>query len=183
MRSMKKILLALTSVLIFTGCATTSGLEAKTQVSSFDNSKTVAIAPHGFACTNYVTCASTGFSWNNKSPDQSAMLVEIVDPVVNGDYHAIAGVKINIDGEIISLKPFASDTNDFDHDNIYKKTSKLYEMPLSLIDRIQKSNTTKMQVIAKGAVLEGDFKNTGESTKAYHAMLRFIEQVKQAKAN
>lgn len=181
--TMKKVLFALTTALILTGCATTSGLDAKTQVSSFDGSKSVAIAPHGFACVNYLTCATTGFSWNNKRPEQASMLVEILDPVKGGDYHAIAAVKINIDGEIITLTPAVGDTNNFDYDDIYKKTSRLYTMPLPLLERIKQSNITKMQVIAKDALIEGDFKNTGESTKSYHAMLRFLDQVKAAKAS
>ena len=51
-------------------------------------------------------------------------------------------------------------------------------MPLSLLERIKSSTDTKVQVIGKGSVIEGDFKNSGESTKAYYAMLRFLDEVK-----
>ena len=180
---MKKIFLGLSvSIALLSGCATTSGLEAKTKVSEFDGSKSVSVSPHAIACKT-MTCVTTGFVWNDKNPSQASTLVAIMSPSLGGTYHAISSVKLNIDGDIVTLKASPGDSNDFKDDNTYKTTSRLYMTPLSLLERIEKSTTTKMQVIAKDAVIEEDFKNTGDSSKAYYALLRFLKQVEDARTN
>lgn len=180
---MKKVFLAsLVISSLLSGCATTNVADARTEVSSFDGSKRVSVSPHGSACINsYLTCAMLGFTWTDKDPSQSNILVQIMEPAKGGDYHAIATTKLNIDGDIITLKPSLGDRNNFDYDNVFKTTSRLYDVPLSTLERVKASTNTKIQVIADGAVIEGDLKNSGDSTKAYYAMLRFLEQVKATK--
>ena len=176
---MKKLFLALSATLILAGCATTTGGSARTSVSTFDGAKTVAVSPHGIACLNvYVTCASAGFAWSDKNPDQASMLVKIEEIANGGSYHALSAVKLNIDGDIVSLKPLLGDSNKFDFNTTYKETSRLYSTPLTLLERVKASTSTKIQIIAEGAIIEGDFKNSADSTKAYHAMLRFLDEVK-----
>lgn len=179
---MKKIFLAsLVASALLSGCATTNVADARTEVSSFDGSKRVSVSPHGAACINsYMTCSMLGFTWTDKNPNEASVLVEIMEPAKGGDYHSIATTKLNIDGDIITLKPSLGDRNHFDYDNVFKKTSRLYSVPLSTLERVQASANTKIQVIAEGAVIEGDLKNSGDSTKAYYAMLRFLEQVKSS---
>ncbi len=175
---MNKLLLGLFCIAILSGCATTSGTSAKTEVSSFDGSKRVSVLPHGSACINsYMTCALLGFTWTDKKPSQANVLVQITEPVNGGNYHAIATTRLNIDGDIITLNPNLGDRNHFDYDSVFKKTSRLYDVPMSTLERIKASKNTKIQVVADGALIEGDFKNSGDSTKAYYAMLRFLEQV------
>ena len=179
---MKKVLTGLLIATLLGGCATTSGTSARTEVSSFDGAKRVSISPHASVCaTNYMPCALLGFTWSDKDPSQANILVQIVDPVKSGDYHAIATTKLNIDGDIIILKPSLGDRNKFDYDDIFKTTSRLYDVPVSTLERVKVSTNTKIQVIADGAVIEGDLKNSGDSTKAYYAMLRFLEQVSAEK--
>lgn len=180
---MKKIFFAgLIASALLSGCATTNVADARTEVSSFDGSQRVSMSPHGAVCTNsYMTCASLGFTWTNKYPDEASMLVKIGEPAKGGDYHRIIATKLNIDGKIITLSPSLGDTNHFDNDSVMKNTSLLYTVPLSTLKQVQSSTNTKIQVVADGAVIEGDLKNSGESTKAYYAMLRFLEQVRAAK--
>ena len=180
---MRKIFLAtLAASALLSGCATTNGADARTEVSSFDGSKRVSVSPHGAACINsYMTCSTLGFTWTDKKPDEASILVEVTEPVSGGDYHSIVTTKLNIDGDIVALKPSLGDRNHFDYDNVFKKTSRLYNTPVSTLERVEASTNTKIQVVADGAVIEGDLKNSGESTKAYYAMLRFLEQVRAAK--
>lgn len=180
---MKKFFLAiLTTSALLSGCATTNVADARIEMSSFDGSKRVSVSPHGAACINsYMTCSMLGFTWTDKNPNEASVLVEIMEPAKGGGYHAIATTKLNIDGDIVTLKPSLGDRNRFDYDNVFKTTSRLYNVPVSTLERVEASTNTKIQVVADGAVIEGDLKNSGESTKAYYAMLKFLEQVKTAK--
>lgn len=180
---MRKLILASFVIsALLSGCTTTSVANARTEVSSFDGSKRVSVSPHGSACINgYMTCAMLGFTWSDKYPNQAGVLVQIMESAKGGDYHAIATTKLNIDGDIVTLKPSLGDRNHFDYDNVFKTTSRLYDVPLSMLERVQSSTNTKIQVIAEGAVIEGDLKNSADSTKAYYAMLGFLEQVKATK--
>lgn len=179
---MKKLLLALSAALILASCATptTSGDSAKTAISTFDGTKTVSVGLHTITCANVIdNCAFMGFAWNDKKPEQVSSLIKITDSAA---FHAISAVKFNIDGDVVVLNPGSSDSNQFES-NVAgsKETTKLYAIPLSLLERIRTSTSTKVQIIAKGTVIEGDFKNSGESTKAYYAMLRFLDEVKANK--
>lgn len=175
---MKKIILALSTILLLAGCATptTTGTSAKTTVSTFDGKKTVSVVPHTIACADVIdNCATIGFAWNDKTPEQASALLKISDSV---SFHAISAVKFNIDGDIVTLNPNSSDSNKFEHNSLGSKiTSKLYAVPLSLLESIKSSKNTKVQIIATGTIIEGDFKNSGDSTKAYYAMLRFLDEV------
>lgn len=178
---MKKIFLTLSIALLLAGCNTTtaSGDNAKTSVSTFDGKKTVSMGTHAITCANTIdNCGFVGFVWNDKTPEQVSMLFKIIDSI---DFHAISTVKFNIDGDIVVLNPISSDANQFEHRLGSKETSKLYAAPTSLLERIKSSENTKIQIIAKGSVIEGDFKNSGNSTKAYYAMLRFLDEIKANK--
>lgn len=176
---MKKIFLALSTVLLLSGCntPTTTGDSARTAISTFDGAKTVSVGLHPIVCANVITnCAFIGFAWNDKNPNQVSSLIKISDIA---DYHAISAVKFNIDGDIVTLNTNLSDSNQFEQlSSGSKETTKQYVVPLSLLERIKSSTSTKVQIIGKGTVIEGDFKNSGESTKAYYAMLRFLDEVK-----
>lgn len=178
---MKKIFLSLGAALLITGCATTSGLEPQTNVSSFDGTTSVTIQPHAIACSSMV-CGLTGFTWNDKKPNNASTMVSIMSPKLGGDYHSIKSVRLNIDGQIINLEPFPQSTTDFSSDDMYKKSSRMYSTPLPLLESIKDSTNTKMQIIADGILIEEEFKNSGDSSKAYYALLRFLEQVDSAKA-
>lgn len=182
---MQKILLALSTVLLLSGCNTapTSTGNTTTAVSTFDGAKTVAVNTHPVACNGITTCAAMGFAWSDKNPDQVSVLVKI-DQMSNasgGDYHAISTVKLNVDGEIASLTPHLGGGNQFEQKSGLKVTSRLYNAPLSLLERIKLSTNTKIQIIAKGAIFEDDFKNSGDSTKAYNVMLKFLDEVEANK--
>lgn len=175
---MKTMILGVLLSFSLLGCATTSGLDAKTTTSDFDKSKRVSIAPHGSVCTNnYATCALLGFTWTDKKPEQSNILVQVTEPTNGGEYHSIITTKLNIDGDIITLKPSIGDTNSFDYNEVFKTSSRLYDVPLSTLNKVKLSKITKIQVIADGAIIEGDLKDGDKNTKAYHAMLRFLDQI------
>lgn len=183
---MKKIIAGALLALMMTGCATTSGLEAKTSVSTFDGAKSVTIPAHGMNCTKGLVCDMIGFSWSSKLPDLSGFMVEIKDLNGGGNskFYPIKVVKLNIDGEIVTLKPLiAGDGSkfDFDRTTLFKTTTRSYEAPISLLDKIKASNTTKTQIIAEGAVFEDVLKDSDKNSKAYYAMLRFLEQVEASK--
>lgn len=181
---MKKILTGALLALAMTGCVTTSGSEAVTNVSSFDGSKTVSIEPHTLGCVQTVICTDLGFAWTNKEPNTATMLIQ-VDHVNGTKFHPISSAKFNIDGDIVEVSPFPGSVNKLDSSVTSTipstNTSRLFVTPLDLLYRIKNSTNTKMQVVAEGALTEKELKNSGDSTYAYHAMVRFLEQVEASK--
>ena len=181
---MNKLLLGVALVLTLPSCTTTSVGDARVSVSDFDGGKSVTIMPHKLVCSDYATCLTVGYHWSNEHADNAGVLVEINDSAT-GKYHPFISFKLNIDGEIITLKPHEGDKNNFDHkvtaNLVTTKTSRLFTVPLNVLERVQLSNSTKFQIVSEGLVVEGDFKDSKENTRAYQAMIKFLEQVKSTK--
>lgn len=183
-RNMKKIIaLAFTSSLFINGCVSKPVSDAHTTVSDFDGSKSVAIASHSFKCTsNNLACSRIGFAWMDTKADEAYLLVSIREMRTQSGSYAISGVRFNIDGEIVSLEAHKDGTNRSSYNKLGRKTtSRLYVAPISVLNKIKKSNITKLQIVTKTANFEGSFKDSGESTDAYQAMIKFLAQVNEAK--
>ena len=183
---MNKLFLSLIActVISVAGCANTSGLQAKTSVSEFDGTKSIVIPAHGMNCKKMPVCDMIGFSWTSKAPELAGFMVEINDFRGSGssEYFAIKSVNIKIDEEVISLTPLDKlSGSDFDYDKttFYTTTTRGFEAPISLLNKIKNSKITKTQIITDGATFEDTFKDGDKNSKAYYAMLRFLEQIKQ----
>lgn len=173
---MKNILLAIIAGSILTACATPKVGDANVSVSSFDNSKTIAITPYKLSCPDFNTCATLGFAWRETNPNTAGLLVQ-VNNSGTGKYNRITALNLNIDGQVIKLAPHDGDTNNFDHritsGLVTTETSRLFSAELDTLAKVKRSNTTKFQIVADGKIIEGDFKNT----RAYQAMVNFLDQV------
>ena len=181
---MKKIIAGALLTLMIAGCATTSGTQAITSVSSFDGTKSVSIEPHTLGCVQTVVCTSLGFAWTDKEPSMASILIEVTH--TNGTkHHPISSAKLNIDGDIVDIKPFPGSVNRFESSVVstipHTETNRLFVAPLDLLYRVKNSTNTKMQVVAEGALTEKELKNSGDSSFAYHSMIRFLDQVEASK--
>lgn len=183
---MKKLILVLASVLMFTGCATTSVPETSTKISDFDGTKSIAGDMNTVGCTNnYLTCSFFSFIWSEKTKENATILVTIQE-TNNGPtskYRPISSVKMNIDDEIVTLK--AVSENKFDYNTNHKITDRLYVVPLEVLERVRASNTTKAQIIADGAIVERNLKiqvnNNNKETKVGQALNSFLDSVNEAR--
>lgn len=178
---MKKIaLVGVSSALLLLGCATTSPVAVEKPIdtySSFDSSKSIVMKPAFLECLKYnYVCGNLGFEWNEKDPNNSYVLISIDDSHELAKWHGISGVSFNIDGDIIALKPLSSgsDTGTDKHRTV---TSKLFVTPLSVIERVRKSNNTKVQIDAINADFDYDFENAN-----YKYTERFLNKINQAKS-
>ena len=179
---MKKRLIGLGLIISLAGCATAPVQEATTEVSSFDGSTKVFMMPETFKCVNsFTTCASIGFAWQSTYPEEASVFLEVTDHAVAGSYHPIRSVRLNIDGEIVSLKQSPVSMNDFKNSSGNYQTRLTFIAPVALLEKIKSSKDTKMQILSEGAVIEDGFKTSEENNKAYQAMLNFLVKVNAAK--
>lgn len=178
---MKKIaLVGFSSALLLLGCATTNPVVVEQPIdtySNFDSSKSIVMKPAFLECLKYnYVCGNLGFEWNEKDPNNSYVLVSIDDSHELAKWHGISGVSFNIDGDVIALKPLPSGSN-ISTDKHRTVTSKLFVTPLSVIERIRKSNNTKVQIDAINAAFDYDFENAN-----YKYTERFLSKINQAKS-
>lgn len=175
---MTKLILALPIALLFSGCAITPDTNIKTSVSTFDGSKSITTAPNVIDCVNITVCAYMSLTWTNKQPEIPVLMIKLEDTqAIASSYYPIISAKFNVDGNIVSLKPLPGGDNNFNHSGTSKSTTRLFEAPMALLKSIEKSNDTKIQILADGAIVEKDFKNG----TAYPAMTKFIGEVEQNK--
>lgn len=161
------------------------GSAARTSVSSFDGSKTVSIDPHPLYCQGIASqCIDLGFVWSNKNPSQSTILVRVKNRE-KAKFHPVDSFKLNIDGNFIEVQPQSIASSQYDHtvsgDTITTLSDRPFNAPISLLERIEKSTSTKFSIKADGILAEGELKNSKDNTRAYHAMLRFLEEVRANK--
>lgn len=156
------------------GCAITPDTNIKTNVSSFDGSKSIATATNVVDC-NIAICSFTSFAWDNRQSDIVVMKVTVEDGrAKNPSYHPISSVRLNIDGNIVNLKPYNNVNNDMSSKSLQLVTSRLFEMNVNLLEQIQNSKETKIQIVSKDEIFEEDFKK-GNS---YPVMTDLLSKVK-----
>lgn len=162
-------------LLLLAGCANTTGLEATTSHSGFDNASVVTIRSHGNACTEMV-CTGIGAQWSAKTPETALLMVTITN-----EYRGIMGAQLNIDGQVVTLKKTMTATA-MDAAGGIRQSTQTFVAPLSLVKDITKSKRTWLRV----QTTEGSYENAvidGEQdSKAFHALKRFLTSVEQASA-
>lgn len=159
------------SALAIGACSNTSGLAPKVSHSGFDNSKVVNIAPHGNACT-YMTCTGFGLQWNSKYPDDAFMIVQVFNNVT-----PIFGAQLNIDGDIITLKE-SQLVSSYDVDGYTRNSSKAFSVSLETLESIENANRVWMRVETPDGTIEDAIIENGKDSKSYHALKRFLLEVK-----
>jgi hypothetical protein len=165
---------------MLSGCATTSGGEAKVSQSRFDNAAIVDIAPHATAQVDGVFSSpalALSAQWQQKNGEIATIFVTKYMDIVG-----ITGASLNIDGSIVNLT-LKDGLTQFETISGNINTSRHgFGVDLSTIRRVTaakrvwiKVNTTKGWV--EDAIIDGD-----KDSKAFHAMKRFISQVDAVQA-
>jgi len=166
-----KNLVIVALVLLVAGCSTTSGTNPEVSYSGFDNARVVRIMPHGTACEKML-CTGIGADWSSATP-KSVMLVV----AVYGEYTAITGARLNIDGRQIELVPSRSLT-DLDYlGTTYRESTKGFTTDLEVVRQILQSKSTWLRVSTATGYIDNYIIADGKDSKAFHALKRFIDEV------
>ncbi|MBR9806014.1 MAG: hypothetical protein GYB49_02170 [Alphaproteobacteria bacterium] len=159
--------------LLFTACATTTGLDAKTTYSGFDDAAIVNIQPHGLGCDGAFICLSLGAEWQQAEPEQVLMLVQIT-----GKTQGITGAALNIDGQKINLAE-ASTATEFERvAGAIETSTQVFVAPVEVIDEILAAKRVWIRVNTTSGFMEDYIIDGDKDSKAYHALKRFSSEMK-----
>jgi hypothetical protein len=161
-----------TIALMLSGCATTSGTNPIVSKSGFNNSKTVSIATHGNACSTIV-CTGLGAQWDSSEPEKAILVVSIINEI-----KAITGAELNIDGAKQTLTPTLSVTS-FESLGYIKSSSKGFVVSASTIDEIINAKRVWIRTHTPTGYMEDAVIDGGKDSKAFHALRRFMVEVKK----
>ena len=167
---------AIILLVIFTSsCGTTTGLSPTSSSGGFDNSRKVAIRPHGTAPKSgfEATIIVLGAEWNEAHRDHVILSVGVAN-----DITGVVGAELNIDGERISLQPTATVTDMDAGGGVMKMSTKGFVTPLDTVDRILRSKRTWIRIQTPTGTMENAIIDGEKDSKAYHALVRFIREVK-----
>lgn len=158
-------------VMLVAGCSTTSGTNPEVSYSGFDNARIVRIMPHAAACKEMV-CTGVGADWSSADPESVMLVIAVF-----GEYAAITGARLNIDGRQVELKPSKSLT-DFDHlDYTHRESTKGFIADLDLVRQILNSKRSWLRVSTVTGYIDNFIVADGKDSKAFHALKRFIDEV------
>jgi hypothetical protein len=141
----------------------------------------VNIVPHATAFNSASGLDETriGAEWNAANGKAAILTIEIVD--IENEYHAITGVKFNIDGEIVTLTPVSGSATDFFKDDAapsIKTSSRGYVTTIDVIEKIIHSHKTWLRVSTPTGYIENAVIDGDKDSKAYNALIRFMNAVK-----
>lgn len=163
-------------VAVVNGCGTTTGLSPKTAHSGFDNARTVDISPHGTISSGNSAGIGIGAQWNEAHKDQAILIF-----VVYLTYTGITGAELNIDGEKIALTPTATVTDMASDVTGMKSSAKGFVTKLDTVERIVRSKRTWVRLHTPTGTMESAVIDGAKDSKAYHALKRFMNDVKPVK--
>lgn len=175
---MIKPVLTLASALLLTSCAASfppSG--ADSSINSADGSKNITTAPQLIGCVEMPPCAYVAYTWNSTRPNESQLnfIIDDLQSAANG-YRSIASISLNIDNNMVEIKPYAdggSDANKYSSDAIYVKTHRSFTAPLTLLNSIEQSAHTEIKIVTDVGVIKTDFKES----RAFLGLVNFNKQV------
>lgn len=156
-------------------CSNSIGGAPKVGYSGFDNAKTVTIDPHGNIGEGLnPVVTGIGAQWNAKSPNSTILIIQIFN-----DIKAITGAKLNIDGKTVPLKPTKTVTN-FEYPESYiKNSSKGFVTSIRTVENILSAKRVWLRVDTTSGYIEHAVVDNGKDSKAYHALKRFMSEVKR----
>ncbi|MFC6197810.1 hypothetical protein [Ponticaulis profundi] len=179
---MKKVFAIGALAAVLTACGTTTGANAKTTYSGFDDAAIVTIDPHGNACKGMV-CTGIGAQWQEAYPDSVLLSVKVWNDTVG-----IVGAALNIDGEIVELEEARASTQFEDlsrNANVgvfLESSTQAFIAPYEIVDQIVGAQRVWLRVSTTGGSLEDAVIDGERDSKAYNALKRFSGQVAAAKA-
>lgn len=157
------------------GCATSSGLSAKTSYSGFDNAAVVNIPPHGNIPNGGMNMILTGLGaqWNQANKNEVVLIVAIFN-----DRTPITGAEVNIDGQKVALTPSPGITDTAAGGDIMQTSTKAYLCDVATVEKIVASKRTWLRVHTPTGYLENGVIDGSKDSKAFHALRRFLNEVK-----
>lgn len=171
---MKKLLLAL---LLVSGMA--HALEPKIAKDDFDGATRVWIAPHGLDCGGTMSCFSIGARWTSNEKDAAVLELQ----TLNVGYVGVEGVKLNIDGQVLDLKPLGETKYNKPDTSLpprlwemLRTSTRDFLIPLELVQVMLDAKSVKVRVITRDGFIDGTLRG-GKSRKAEGALSRFIAKV------
>ena len=168
------LLLFAGSIVLLAGCSTKTGLSPKVAHSGFDNARTVSITPHANAASGIIA-TGIGAQWNEARKDQVILIIAVFNLITG-----ITGAELNIDGERTTLTPTATVT-DLNSGGILKISTKDFVTQLDTVEKIIRSKRTWLRVHTPTGTMEDAVIDGDKDSKAYHALVRFMDAVKGAK--
>lgn len=165
------------AILFGAGCATDVGLAPRVAKSGFDNARTVSIDVHGNVPTSMTNIIGTGLGaqWSEARPDQVILMVAVLN-----DYTGIVGAELNIDGEKLSLTK-AGTVTEMTSLGSYRQSTNAFITSVGVAEKIVKSQRTWLRVQTPTGTMENAVIDGAKDSKAYHALKRFLVEVRGAK--
>lgn len=184
---MKQLVAVLLAAAVLCGPACAS--DAKIAADDFDGSTKVWVNPHGMNCAWSAPCYSVGARWSSKQPAAAALVIELM-----GAYTPIKTASLNVDGEILQLKPL--DANTAYSQGIAltpgtynaalaqagRTSTQEFEIPLPLLQRVLAARVVKMRIELADGVVDARLVENGKASKAYGALQRFWGKLPQRPA-
>lgn len=155
------------------GCANTTGGDAKVSQSGFHQAAVVKIDPHGTGMMNGLSMQviTIGAQWQQQNPNTAVVLAGVYGEIIG-----VTGAALNIDGEIVDLKPIPGLTR-FEGSGMQAQSLRTFNTSVDTIRKLAgakrvwiKLNTTKGWM--EDGIIDGE-----KDSKAYHAMRRFVAAV------
>ncbi|MGX5913920.1 hypothetical protein ACR0ST_04240 [Aliidiomarina sp. Khilg15.8] len=163
---------AVAGVLVLSACSTTVGTGPKVSYSDYHNHKQVEIAPHGAACTGWdMQCSMLGAQWSEEKPDQVFFIIGTANEVTS-----IRGATIFVGDDEFKLSRPANNTQ-IDRLGTYVDSARGFSGDLSLVKAIVESPRSAIRVETPAGYMEDVIKDGEKDSKAYHALVRFLEAV------
>ena len=172
---MKMLLFAL---LLASGMA--HGLEPKIAKDDFDGATRVWITPHGLDCGGAMSCFALGARWTSNEKDAAVLELQ----TLNVGYVGVEGIKLNIDGQMVELKPFGETKYNSPDSGLspqlremLRTSTRDFLMPLELVQVVLDAKSVKVRVMTRDGFIDGTLSGGKKPSKAAGALSRFIAKV------
>jgi len=123
-----------------------------------------------------VIATGIGAQWNQAHPNQVIFVIAIFNLQT-----AITGAELNIDGEKMALKLTGGITDTAAGGDIMKTSTRDFLTDLATVEKIIKSKRTWLRVHTPTGSIENAVIDGAKDSKAYHALIRFMDAVKEKK--
>ena len=171
MTSIAFSLIAGSTILLLAGC-TTIDHSPERGSTGFDSTRTVSITPHENASDRMIP-TGIGAQWTAAKKDEVILIIAVFNNHVE-----ITGAELNIGGERIALTPTANVTDMKADLNNLKTSTKGFLTTLHTVKKIVNSGRTWLRVHTPTGTMDDAVKDRARDSKAYHALKRFMNDVK-----
>lgn len=156
---------------VLNGCSVTSGGAVLKHVSGYSGQESLIINPHGVDCDAFKICPSIGAQWSGENPQLAILSIRI-----NDKYVGILSARLMIDGTEYLVQNQIGTTS-FDNFAGLRFSDASFVVQLELIRKITKAKSSWIRINTVDGYVENRIHDSTASSKAYHALNRFITAV------